>query len=416
MMRVRALRESPIGPLSRPTRRLPVRFWWLVLGFVLGVLLTGVAQAMPPQLFKPEWFLPLERLAPATAQRTVLPSAPVDVSGVRYVRDGREWRLDDFLKRGQVKSLLVVHDGQIVHETHQWPYGPGTRHQSWSVMKQVLSMLVGRALQRGQIRSLDDPMDRYLPSLAQNGFAGVTFRQGLLMSSGVRYVEDVDRIRLFQSTIYRRLSGGLVGQSLAQQVASPSLDRVYQPGSRYEYASIVSQALGMALEAASGQSVLALLQRDVWQALGVPDEGRLLVDADGQSLALCCLYATPRTYALLGQWALQDGVWQGQRLLPEGWMAQSASFANPLAWRSTQVPRPAKTQELFGFGYHWWPLEGGRGDYTALGIHGQMVYVSPRDRLVVVRLSEDYEEGAHNEEAIAAFRALAAHLNKSAPH
>ena len=113
MMRVRALRESPIGPLSRPPRRLPVRFWWLVLGFVLGVLLTGVAQAMPPQLFKPEWFLPLERLAPATAQRTVLPSAPVDVSGVRYVRDGREWRLDDFLKRGQVKSLLVVHDGQI---------------------------------------------------------------------------------------------------------------------------------------------------------------------------------------------------------------------------------------------------------------------------------------------------------------
>ncbi|MFN3914792.1 MAG: serine hydrolase [Aquabacterium sp.] len=194
MMRVRALRESPTGSLSQPTRCLPVRFWWLAFGFVLGVLLTGVAQAMPPQLFKPEWFLPLERLAPATAQRTVLPSSPVDVSGVRYVRDGREWRLDDFLTRGQVKSLLVVHDGKIVHEVHQWPHGPSTRHQSWSVMKQVLSMLVGRALQRGQIRSLDDPMDRYLPSLAKNGFAGVTFRQALLMSSGVRYVEDVDRI------------------------------------------------------------------------------------------------------------------------------------------------------------------------------------------------------------------------------
>ena len=142
-------------------------------------------------------------------------------------------------------------------------------------------------------------------------------------------------------------------------------------------------------------------------------EGRLLVDGDGQSLALCCLYATPHTYALWGQWVMQDGVWQGQRLLPEGWMGRSAGFDDPLAWRSTAVPRPAKTQELFGFAYHWWPLEGGQGDFTALGIHGQMVYVSPRQQLVVVRLSDDYEEGAHNEEAIAAFRALGAHLNKT---
>ena len=234
-----------------------------------------------------------------------------------------------------------------------------------------------------------------------------------LMTAGVRYVEDVDRVRLFQSTILRRLSGGLVGESLAQQVASPKLDQAYQPGSRYEYASIVSQAVGMALEAATGQSVRALVQRDVWQALGVPDEGRLLVDGDGQSLALCCLYATPHTSALWGQWVMQDGVWQGQRLLPEGWMGRSAGFDDPLAWRSTAVPRPAKTQELFGFAYHWWPLEGGQGDFTALGIHGQMVYVSPRQQLVVVRLSDDYEEGAHNEEAIAAFRALGAHLNKT---
>jgi len=57
-------------------------------------------------------------------------------------------------------------------------------------MKQVLSVLVGRAVQRGVIGSLDDPLDRYLPALAHNGFAGVTFRQALLMSAGVRYDEE----------------------------------------------------------------------------------------------------------------------------------------------------------------------------------------------------------------------------------
>ena len=374
----------------------------------------GIAAAMPPQLFKPEWFLPLARLSPADGARVVLPQTPVDLSDVRYVRDAQTLSLQDFQQRARVKAMLVVHRGRVVYEHHRWPYGPQSRHQSWSVMKQMLSTLVGRALQRGDIRSLDEPMDRYLPALAGNGFAGVTFRQALLMTAGVRYVEDVDRVRLFQSTIVRRLSGGLVGESLAQQVASPKLDQAYQPGSRYEYASIVSQAVGMALEAATGQTVRALMQRDIWQALGVPHEGRLLVDGDGQSLALCCLYATPHSYALWGQWVMQDGMWQGQRLLPEGWMGRSAGFDDPLAWRSTAVPRPAKTQELFGFAYHWWPLEGGQGDFTALGIHGQMVYVSPRQQLVVVRLSDDYEEGAHNEEAIAAFRALGAHLHKFA--
>lgn len=384
----------------------------LVRAVAMGLCLIGTAHAMPPQLFKPHWLLATERVAPAKQGRVELPSAPVDLSGVRYQRDGQMLSLADFQQRAGVKALLVLHDGKVVYEHHRWPNGPQTRHQSWSVMKQVLSVLVGRAVQRGVIGSLDDPLDRYLPALAHNGFAGVTFRQALLMSAGVRYDEDVDRITLFKSAMAHRYSLGLVGQTLAQQVADPALVRAYEPGSRYEYASIVSQAIGMALEAASGARMAQLIERDIWQAIGIPDEAKLLMDGQGQGLTLCCLYATPRSYALIGWWMAQDGVWQGKPLLPEGWVGRAAGFADPQAWRSTAVPRPAKTQELFGFAYHWWPLEGGQGDFTALGVHGQMIYVSPRDRLVVVRLSDDYVEGAHNEEAIAAFRAIAARLNR----
>lgn len=372
-----------------------------------ALLAPTAAHALPPQLFHPEWVLPSAPVQGPATGRAALPSQPLDLSTVRYERDGQRWSIDDFQSRGSVKALLVVSDGQVVYEHHRWPNGPQTLHQSWSMMKQVVSNLVGIAVQQGQIASVDDPMDRYAPALAANGFRGVTFRQALLMSTGVRYDEEVDRVAMFKQVIAHRLSFGALGASLRGKTTELALDRVWAPGSRYAYTSIASQALTQALEGATQQPLHTLITRQIWQPLGMPDDARVLTDAQHQDFGLCCLYATARSYAIFGQWMAQGGHWQGQPLLNEAWVQRATSFDDPGAWHATSVPRPAKTQELFGFAHHWWPLEGGRGDFTALGIHGQMVYVSPRQNVVVVRLSDDYAEGAHNEEAIAAFRAIA---------
>lgn len=382
---------------------------------VLAVLLGAAAwsaHALPPQLLRPEWVLPTQAVkGPSGAMRAPLPNGPAaDLSAVRYERDGQRLSIEDFQSRASVKALLVVRDGQVVYEFHRWPNGPQTLHQSWSMMKQMLSMLVGLAVQQGHIQSLDDPMDRYAPVLAGNGFKGVSFRQALLMSAGVRYDEEADRVTMFKEVIRHRLSGGLLGHDLLEKVGEPQLTVAWPAGSRYEYSSIVSQALAMALEGATKQPLARLLSQGIWQPLGVPDDARLLTDGKGQALGLCCLYATVRSYALFGQWMAQDGVWRGQALLNADYVRQATRFVDPLAWHSSAVPRKAKTQELFGFAYHWWPLEGGRDDFTALGIQGQMIYVSPRQNVVVVRVSDDYVDGAHNEEAIALFRAVADRL------
>lgn len=383
------------------------RRWLPALTAALLSLSAFAARALPPQLFHPEWVLPGADVSALTASRAALPSQPVDLSAVRYERDGQRWGIGDFQSRASVKALLVLRDGKVVYEHHRWPNGPQTLHQSWSMMKPVLSNLVGMAVQQGQIQSVDDPMDRYAPALGANGFRGVTFRQALLMSAGVRYTEEADRLAMFQQVIRHRLSFGTLGATLRDKTLSPQLDRVWAPGSRYEYASIVSQALTMALEGATGQRLHTLISRQIWQPLGMPDDARVLTDRQGQDFGLCCLFATARSYAIFGQWMSQGGRWQGRPLLNAEWVQRATSFDDPGAWHSTAVPRKAKTQELFGFAYHWWPLEGGRGDFTALGIHGQMVYVSPRQNVVVVRLSDDYADGAHSEEAVTAFRAIA---------
>lgn len=377
---------------------------WAVLG-------SAPAWALPPQLFKPEWVLPTAPVsgpkANQPAPRVALTAAPRDLSALRYEWEGRQWSLEDFHARGSVKALLVLQDGKVVYEHHRWPNGPTTLHQSWSMMKQVLSALVGLAIQQGRIASVDDPMDRYAPALAANGFKGVTFKQALMMSAGVRYVEEVDRVALFMQVIANRFTGGLAGHTLDQKVTEPALSRAFEPGSKYEYASIVSQAIAMALEGAQGQPLHRILSRDIWAPLGMPDDARILTDAQGRDFALCCLYATARSYAVFGQWFLQEGAWRGQQLLNAQWVQDATRASEGKSWRSTQVPRKVKTQELMGFGYHWWPLEGGRGDFIALGIQGQMIHVSPKQGVVVVRLSNDYVDGYHGEEGVAMARAVA---------
>ena len=314
------------------------------------------AQALPPQLLKPEWVLPTAPVSgPKSGQaptREALPAAPRDLSAVRYEWHARQWSLDDFQSRGSVKALLVLQDGKVVYEHHRWPNVPTTLHQSWSMMKQVLSALVGLAIQQGRIASVDDPMDRYAPALAANGFKGVTFKQALMMSTGVRYVEEVDRVTLFKQVIANRFTTGLLGHSLDDKVTEPALDRAFEPGSKYEYASIVSQAIALALEGAQGQPLHRVLSRDIWTPLGMPDDARLLTDGKGRDFALCCLYATARSYAVFGQWFMQGGAWRGQQLLNAPWVQDSTRLSEGKAWRSTQVPRKVKTQELMGFGYH----------------------------------------------------------------
>mgnify|MGYP000910426368 FL=1 len=91
-------------------------------------------------------------------------------------------------------------------------------------------------------------------------------------------------------------------------------------------------------------------------------------------------------------------------------MKNATTFADTASWRARDVPRTAKTMNLFGFAYHWWPLEGDRGDFVTLGVMGQAIYVSPRQNVVVVRLGHDDAPGSHNEEMMALARAVADHL------
>ncbi|HEX5374336.1 MAG TPA: serine hydrolase [Aquabacterium sp.] len=370
------------------------------------------AQTLPPSLFLPEVVLPRADI-PASTQAVTLSKArsPKDITQVTYSFNGQARTFNQFLSQAKVKSFMVLKNGQIVHEYHRFPNTRTTLHQSWSIGKQVLSTLVGIALEDGAIQSINDRMDRYDPRLAANGFAGVTFKQALQMSSGVKYDEEADRYSLFFDVIGDFYSFGRSGSTLTEKALGSALTPAFTPGSAYQYASINSEAIKLALEKAVGMRYQDYLATKLWQPMGMPDKAKVLIDREKTAFTFCCLYATTRDYAMFGQMYAQAGWFNGRQIVPRDYVRQATTFAgDPSNWRATDVPRKDGST-IRGFGYHWWPLEGEREDFTAAGVYGQSIHVLPKQNTVVVRLSNDYdnvEASAH--EAVILGRAIADYL------
>jgi CubicO group peptidase (beta-lactamase class C family) len=111
------------------------------------------------------------------------------------------------------------------------------------------------------------------------------------------------------------------------------------------------------------------LSEKIWRPYGMERDAAWHVDGQGREYAGCCLLMTLADFARLGQFALDDGVVHGRRILPRGWIAESTR-------RQIDNGRPAPA----GYGYLWWI---GPEAYEASGIYGQSILVYPKDRIVI---------------------------------
>jgi CubicO group peptidase (beta-lactamase class C family) len=303
--------------------------------------------------------------------------------------------LPAFLERSRTTSFLVLHQGNLAHESYYQGYDAESRATSFSVAKSFVSALVGIALQEGAISSLDDPVERYRPELGSGGFAGVTIRHLLQMSSGIAFSEHYDDPRSDFSLINRRVYAQL---QPVDRVAA-SFEAAEPPGQTFNYASINTHVLAMVLEAATGKSLAEYLSDKLWEPLGATAEASWVTDLYGQEIGFWGLNARPRDFARLGLLYLQEGMWDGVEVVPASWIEESTRADRPFLQRG-------QIEGDWGYQYQWWLPRGDEDDFAAIGIWGQFIYVN-RDRdLVVVKTSADPDYKRHEFEAIQLFRRL----------
>ncbi|KQW83744.1 serine hydrolase domain-containing protein [Brevundimonas sp. Root1279] len=318
--------------------------------------------------------------APADRERafrtmdTIMPHALVARGDgpLRALPQGRPLDLDPaaYMEDQRVAGVLVIQDGEIRLERYGLGIGPDTRWVSFSMTKSLTSTLVGTALKSGAIRSLEDPVTRYLPALAGGGYDGVTVRQLMTMTSGVAWNEDYSDPT---SDVARFLQEPVVDGQDPVVTYMARLPRAHPPGERWNYSTGETNLVGALVAAAEGRPLATLLGERIWSRAGMEADAVWALDQGGREIGGCCVSATLRDWGRIGLMAQDGGVLSGERIVPDDWFAQATT-------KEADIGTPGE-----GYGFQWWTQDD--GVFRASGIFGQTIRVDPERKLVIVILS-----------------------------
>ena len=299
--------------------------------------------------------------------------------------NGNTKDLAQLLKVLDTTGLVIIKDGTLIFEDYYRGTAKDDLRVSWSVAKSFASGLYGEAIENGQIKSLDETVETYVPALKGTAYEGATIRNVMNMSSGVKFNEDY----LDPKSDINKM-GRVLGLGGSMDAFSATLDeRQYEPGTDWQYVSIDTHVLSMVLRAATGKSLHEMFNETYSANLGFGRAPYYLTDGEDVAFALGGLNLRTRDYAKFGQLFLQDGQWAGKdgqmkQVIPAQWVAAS-----------TRHSAAALSDRNVGYGYQWWvpmPQEGiHKGDYFAVGIYGQYIYINPSLGIVIAKNAADRE-------------------------
>ncbi len=296
---------------------------------------------------------------------------------------GEEVEVEEELKRTRTDGLLIIKDGKIIHESYGEEANESTKHISWSMSKSVISALFGIAIEEGYINSVEDLVIKYVPYLEDSAYEKASIKDVLQMSSGARFNEDYGD---FNSDINKL--GRIFGLGGSLDKFAKGLQNEKEPGTYNHYVSVDTQVLGMILVRATGKSISEYMEEKIWTKIGTEKDAYWLIDNNKMEVALGGLNATLRDYGRFGYLYLNNGLWNGKRIIPEAWMNDSII---PLDDHVKWGVRVEGGKSHLGYGYQWWiPIEPENGEFFALGIYNQTIYINQSRNIVIVKTSSNH--------------------------
>jgi len=260
-------------------------------------------------------------------------------------------------------SLLIVRNGCVVADAYIHPFSQNSKHVLHSATKSIVSALVGIAIDKGYVESVNQPVLGFFPertvATLDSRKRAMTLEHLLTMATGWEWQDSYENKWL--STTQMQLSPDWIQHML-------DLPMVEQPGTQFEYCNGASFLLSAIIQEATGMSTLAFAEKYLFGPLGISDE-TWLSNPQGVPIGYGRIWMNPRDMAKIGYLYLNKGLWAGQQLISSAWIEASTRqhFSFP---------------DGEGYGYQWW-VEGS-GIYKAMGFAGQRIIVLPEQDMVVV--------------------------------
>ncbi len=270
----------------------------------------------------------------------------------------------------ETHALVIVQNGRKILERYWKSHGPKETYRSWSMAKSITHALIGILVRDGKI-DIHQPADVPEWKGAGDPRGSITLDQLLRMSSGLQFVEDY--VDGDASDVIEMLQGS--GRPDTAGFAA-SFPLAHEPGSYWSYSSGTTNIVARIARRALGTDAngfKTFMRKELFDPIGMTSPTPWFDDAETFIGSSFC-FASARDFARFGTLYLRDGVWDGHRIPPQGWVD----------YARTPTPQPDDHVGL-GYGAHWWLGIAGPKSFSANGYQGQFTVVEPELDLVLVR-------------------------------
>jgi CubicO group peptidase (beta-lactamase class C family) len=282
--------------------------------------------------------------------------------------------VQQFFNDRKTCAYLVIKDGKILYENYMQDYNKETISGSFSMAKTINALLIGKLIEQGKITSINDDVKKYVPELTQIPDGKLTIKDAIMMSAQLDWSESYWNIFSLTAESY-------YGDDLDKLMSKLKLRDKNEQGKIWEYQSSNTQILGYIIKNVTKKSLAENANQYLWQPLGAESDALWSTDKKGMEKSFCCVNATARDFAKLGQMVLQHGKFNNQQLFDSAWIARMASPDTEL--------KTADGRTVDWYGYQMWMInyKGHQIPYFR-GILGQFIFVIPDENAVVVRLGK----------------------------
>ena len=351
------------------------------------------------------------------------------ITGQQYTDlHGRELGFDKLFEANFADGVVVVSGDDIVHEAYFGEFGPHDQHIWFSMTKSLVSAAFGVLMAEREVDLQASPAD-YIPELKGSGFERVSIQQVLDHATAIDFKENYTDTN---SDFFRHYAPALNMAWLPGAAdAQPATTDIYgvhdflvkfikpdtslEPGEAFDYNSSNADLLGWLLARLSGEPLQDFLQSRIWSKLGAEHDAYIAVDRAYMPVATGGMNTTLRDAARFGVMIRDMGKFAGEQVIPASWVEAILDIDDTL--RATMSANPKYSDDPW-VAYHnmWWILDEEAGEFCAVGIHGQVIYINRQANTVMAWFSSQPTASASRNKdfhsKLAAARALADSLGK----